>query len=99
MRYVIDHDYHIHSHLSACSSDPGQTTQAILNYAVRSGMKQICIADHYWDSAVDGASDWYQPQNFDHISKSKPLPQDESCRFLFGCETDMDRFFTIGCPK
>jgi len=99
MRFIIDHDYHIHSQLSSCSSDPEQTPQAILDYAVRRGFKQICITDHYWDAAVEGASNWYQPQNFDHIAEAKPLPQDDSCRFLFGCETDMDRFFKIGCPK
>ena len=99
MKFVIDHDYHIHSMLSSCSSDPEQTAERILAYAKENGLKKICLTDHYWDDAVEGASNWYKPQNFEHISKACPLPQDENCEFLFGCETDMDRFFKIGVPK
>ncbi len=99
MRYKVDHDYHIHSFLSTCSNDPLQTRESILQYAKDKGLERICITDHYWDSSVPGASGWYQPQNFDHISRSKPLPQADDIEFMFGCETDMDRFMTIGCPE
>ena len=34
MSFSIDHDYHIHSVLSACSNDPEQSTQNILQYAL-----------------------------------------------------------------
>ena len=98
MRFKVDHDYHIHSKLSACSRDPEQTNENILEYARKNGFSKICLADHYWDSAVDGASGWYKPQNFDHLSKAKPLPQSEGNEFLFGCECEMDKFFTIGIP-
>ena len=98
MKFQIDHDYHIHSVLSSCSRDPEQSTQRILQYAKDKGLKEICITDHYWDSAVEGASGWYAPQNFDHISQAKPLPQAEGIRFLFGCETEMDKFMTVGMP-
>lgn len=99
MKFIIDHDYHIHSYLSACSSDPEQTTERILQYAKANGLSEICLTDHYWDSAVSGASGWYMPQNFDYISQSKPLPQDNSVKFLFGCETEMDKFLTLGIPQ
>lgn len=99
MRYIIDHDFHIHSRLSSCSSDPEQMTERILKYASENGFNKICISDHYWDSAVSGASDWYQSQNFDHIKASLPLPQSDSCKFLFACETDMDKNFRLGIPK
>ena len=33
MKYVIDHDLHIHSLLSSCSRDPEQNTEAILRHA------------------------------------------------------------------
>ncbi len=98
MRYQIDHDYHIHSELSSCSRDPEQSPARILQYAQDFGLKKICITDHYWDSAVQGASKWYVPQDFAHIEKAKPLPQAEGIEFLFGCETDMDRFGTVGVP-
>lgn len=99
MKFKIDHDYHIHSQLSSCSRDPEQTNERILQYAKENGLSEICLTDHYWDSDVPGASGWYMPQNFDHISQAKPLPQDDSVKFLFGCETDMDKFLTVGMPQ
>ena len=99
MSFRVDHDMHIHSQLSACSSDPEQNVQNILQYALDNQLNTIVLTDHYWDNTVPGASNWYKPQDFDWISKSKPLPQHESCRFLFGCETDMDRFGVIGVPE
>ena len=95
-KFRIDHDLHIHSQLSSCSSDPGQTTEAILAYARKNGLRTICLTDHFWDASVPGASDWYKPQDFAHISQALPLPQAPDCRFLFGCEGDMDRTFSVG---
>ena len=86
MRYKIDHDLHIHSKLSSCSRDPGQTTEAILRYAEENGLKKICITDHYWDEKVPGASSWYAPQNTTHIRESLPLPKSDKVEFLFACE-------------
>lgn len=99
MKFKIDHDYHIHSNLSTCSRDPEQTTEKILQYAKDFGLSEICITDHYWDSAVDGASAWYRSQNFEHISKNLPLPKSDGIKFLFGCETEIDKNFTLGLPK
>ncbi|MBQ8849004.1 MAG: PHP domain-containing protein [Clostridia bacterium] len=98
MKYKIDHDYHIHSLLSSCSRDAEQTAERILQYAKDNSLSRICITDHYWDSAVEGASKWYEPQNFEHISRALPLPQADGIEFLFGCETDMDMHRTIGIP-
>ena len=94
--YVIDHDLHIHSQLSLCSSDPAQTTGRILKYAEENGLTTICLTDHFWDPAVPGASEWYAIQNLEHIKEALPLPQSDGVRFLFGCETEMDKYFTIG---
>ena len=99
MKFKIDHDYHIHTHLSSCSRDEKQTVENILAYAKEAGLSKICVTDHYWDAAVPGASAWYAPQNFDHIKKSLPLPKADGVEFLFGCECDMDKFFTVGIPK
>jgi len=99
MRYRVDHDYHIHSQLSFCSNDPGQTNERILQYAKENGLSRICLTNHYWDSAVPGASEWYQLQNFDHLYQAQPLPQAENIQFMFGCETDMDKYLTIGIPE
>ncbi len=96
MKYIVDHDYHIHSKLSTCSSDPLQTPDRMLRYAKEHGLKRICIADHFWDDAVEGASDWYAPQDYAHISESLPLPQDADVEFLFACETELDKNLTLG---
>jgi histidinol phosphatase-like PHP family hydrolase len=99
MRYIIDHDYHIHSRLSTCSSCAEQSPERILQYAKEYGLKKICITDHYWDSTVEGASEWYKPQNYEHIAKSLPLPQCDGVEFLFGCETELDKNLTLGIPE
>ena len=99
MRYSFDHDLHIHSQISACSNHPEQTTERLLQYAKDNNLSTICLTDHFWDDAVEGASDWYFPQNYDHISKAKPLPQAEGIRFLFGCETELDKFLKVGISK
>ncbi|MBQ8636519.1 MAG: PHP domain-containing protein [Clostridia bacterium] len=99
MRYVVDHDLHIHSMLSECSSDPEQTSERILAYAEEKGLKTVCLTNHFWDEAVPGASDWYEPQNYKHIASAKPLPQSKDVRFLFGCETELDKDMTLGLSK
>lgn len=99
MRYIVDNDLHIHSLLSACSNDPEQTSGRILEYAKKCGLKTVCLTNHFWDSAVTGASEWYAPQDFEHIAKAKPLPVCEGIRFLFGCEADMDKDLCIGLCK
>ena len=96
MRYIVDHDYHIHSQISACSNDPEQTPERILSYAQENGFRRIVLTDHFWDDQVPGASDWYKPQNFDRIVKARPLPQGEDVAFLFGAEADMDMHLTVG---
>ena len=99
MKFQIDHDLHIHSHLSSCSHDENQTPESILAYARKEGLKKIAITDHFWDEKVDGASEWYAPQNFEHVSSSLPLPKEDGISFLFGCESEMDKFFTLGISR
>ena len=96
MRYILDHDLHIHSQISLCSNDPGQTSEFLVEYAKKNGLKHIVLTNHYWDENVAGASDWYQMQNYAHISKALPLPNDDEVTMHFGCETEMDQFFTVG---
>ena len=89
-------DFHIHTFLSSCSSDPEQTLQRVLQYAQENGLTDICITDHLWDTAVSGASDWYRPQNIEHVKENLPLPTDPKVHMHFGCETDMDKSFRLG---
>ena len=102
MKFKIDHDLHIHTNLSICSKDENQTPSALLEYAKKNNFNKICVTDHYWDDAVpcnSAVNWWYEAQNFDHISKYKPLPVDNDVKFLFGCEADMDSDNVIGLPK
>ncbi|MBE6551661.1 MAG: PHP domain-containing protein [Ruminococcaceae bacterium] len=99
MRYIADNDLHIHSFLSSCSRCEEQTPENILKYAENNGLKTVCLTDHMWDSRVEGASKWYSPQTFEHISASLPLPKKDGIRFLFGCETDLSRDLTLGISR
>ena len=99
MRYIVDHDIHIHSRLSSCSHDPEQSPEVILNYATECGYKYVCLTDHFWDETIPGASNWYKPQNFAHICESLPLPQNDKVKFFFGCEAEMDQYLTVGVSK
>ena len=98
MKFVIDHDYHIHSKLSLCSDDPGQTTARILSYGVENGLRRLCLTDHYWDENVSGMEEFffYRDQNTEWVRRALPLPQSEKCEFLYGCETDMSADLRIG---
>lgn len=96
MKFKFDHDLHIHTHLSLCSNEPTQTTDNLLKYAEDTGLKKICFTDHFWDETVPGASDWYKIQNFEHISQDMPLPKSDNVNVNFGCETELDKYFTLG---
>ena len=99
MRYLVDNDLHIHSKLSSCSRHEEQTPENILAYAEKNGLSTICLADHMWDDRIPGASKWYAPQTYEHIRQSLPLPQSDKVRFLFGCETELDRHLTLGISR
>ena len=99
MKYVFGHDFHIHSQLSSCSRDPEQNNERILKYAEDEGLHTIVLADHFWDETVPGASKWYAAQDYPHICQAKPLPQSDKVKFLFGCETEMDKNMTVGCSR
>lgn len=100
MKYILDHDLHIHSMISQCSSDPEQTAERILQYAKSLGLKQIALTDHFWDESVPGASSWYAKYHkFSDLVKALPLPKDDEVEFLFGCETDMDKNGIIGLSR
>lgn len=95
----FDHDLHIHSVLSTCCAHPFMTPDRILEYALEYSLETVCITDHFWDDKVEGATEWYKPQNFEHICKSLPLPKAEGVRFLFGAETELDTNLRLGISK
>ena len=96
MRFIVDHDIHIHSTISPCCHDENQTPQAILEYAVKNGYKKICLTNHLWDEAVESEAEWHDGQRFSCLCSALPLPQAEGVDFLFGAEADMDYNFVLG---
>lgn len=99
MRYVADHDFHIHSTVSLCCHDDGQTPEAILNYAEENGFGRICLTNHFWDERVKSEAEWREEHYFEPLSSVLPLPQSENVEFLFGCETDMDFNNVLGISE
>ena len=100
MKYVLDHDYHIHSMISQCSSNPEQTAENILKYAKERGFTSIALTDHFWDENIPGASNWYNTYHkFSDLSRALPLPTDPEVEFFFGCEADMDKNGVIGISR
>ena len=99
MKFSIDHDYHIHSHISLCSDDPEQSNERILRYAEENGLRKICLTDHFWDETLPARCGFYNQQGFERIKKALPLPQSENVEFLFGCETEMDKDFNVGVSE
>ena len=101
MRYVFDHDYHLHTNISPCANSPEQTPERLIRYAKDCGLHTVCITDHYWDSTVPFVKEknHYVGQDFDRISSYKPLPEDKDVNMLFGCESDIDLNMTLGIPE
>ena len=84
------HDLHIHTNLSECSRDPLQTVENIVRYAAEHNIPTVGISNHVWDREIPGASDWYAPQDFDHIlAIRRQIPSDlHGVRLLIGAETE-----------
>ena len=99
MRYIADHDFHIHSTISPCCHDENQTPENILKYAQENGLNKICLTNHLWDEKVKSPADWHPKQQFISISSVLPLPQDENVTFLFGAEADMDYEYNVGVSE
>lgn len=100
MRFLFDHDYHLHSQISLCSMDAGQTNERLLQYAKDNRLHTICLTNHYWDSAVKiDEHPFYTPQNYERLAQALPLPKDKDVRFLFGCEGEMRLDGVLGIPE
>lgn len=99
MKYIIDHDYHIHSFLSPCSRDPEQSSENILRYGIENGFRHICLTNHLWDTTKKNFYLDPPDQKYSYLSQALPLPQAKGTQFHFGCETDMDKNFVPGIEK
>ncbi len=87
----ITSDIHIHTALSSCA-ERDASFMGYVEAAKNTNLKVLGFADHLWDSAISGASRWYEPQNIEHVLKLKEeLPASrevDGIKLLFGCETE-----------
>jgi len=99
MRYIADHDFHIHSTVSRCCKDPGQTPDRILRYAEENGFNKICLKNHFWDEKVESEAEWIEEHGYSYLTSVLPLPESEGINFLFGAELDMDYNGMLGISE
>ncbi len=99
MRYIADHDFHIHSTVSRCCKDPGQTPDRILRYAKENDFNKICLTNHFWDEKVESEAEWIEEHGYSYLTSVLPLPESEGINFLFGAELDMDYNGVLGISE
>ena len=88
----ILHDFHLHTNLSVCASREVTAADYVAN-ARRLGLTKLGFSNHFWDSAIEGANTFYQPQDYAHLLLLKPELEKLACddvRFYFGCEAEYD---------
>ncbi len=96
MRYIADHDFHIHSTVSSCCRDENQTPLKILEYATDNSFNKVCLTNHFWDETVKSEAQWHPAHTYGPLTSVLPLPSNEKTQFLFGAEVDMDYNYVLG---
>lgn len=89
---VINHDIHLHTHLSRCGKEDAYVN-AYVAQAAELGLTLLGFTDHMWDDAFPGWPDFYDGQNFAHIDSLKEeIAQTEhpGVRILHGAEVEYD---------
>ena len=71
MAFEYNHDMHIHTRLSPCSGDDGQTCERILEYAVQNGLDTVAVTDHFWDESIPCDNPVLQMENYKHNSEKR----------------------------
>lgn len=88
----IKHDFHIHTNLSICANETA-TLENYIKIAEKLGLTKIGISNHFWDSDIDGAFDFYKTQDFEHISKIRSEIEKAASpdlKIYFGAEAEYD---------
>ena len=88
----IKHDFHIHTTLSLCAKK-GATVEYYIGKAEELGITKLGFSDHFWDSAIEGANSFYQPQNWEHVKQLKEelsKNRSQKIKTYFGCEVEYD---------
>ena len=88
----IEHDFHIHTTLSRCANETATVENYIAN-AKKLGLKKLGFSDHFWDSSISGAINWYQQQDYVHVARLRSeldYVTGKDVITYFGCETEYD---------
>ncbi len=99
MKYIADHDFHVHTTVSACCRDENQTPGRLLQYALLNDFHKVCITNHLWDESVHSEAEWHPAHTFARLKTVLPLPTHERATLLFGAETDMDYNNVLGISR
>lgn len=99
MKYIADHDFHLHSTVSRCCKDIEQTPERILQYAKENNFRKICLTNHFWDEKVKSEAEWIEEHGYSFLTSVLPLPKAQGIDFLFGAELDMDYNDILGISR
>lgn len=86
----IQHDFHIHTHLSACGQESA-TLEHYLSAAKKLGLKKLGFSDHFGAKDIPGARGFYAAHPFEHNAQLEPLLREldsPELKLYFGCETE-----------
>ena len=86
----IQHDFHIHTHLSACGQDSA-TLEHYLAAAKKLGLKKLGFSDHFGATNIPGARGFYGMHPFEHNAQLEPQLRkldSPELKLYFGCETE-----------
>ena len=86
----IEHDFHVHTHLSICANETATVENYLVN-AKRLGLKKIGFSDHYGDGNIPGARGFYRAHPFEHNAQLKEKLaeiNEPNIKLYFGCETE-----------
>ena len=90
---IIDHDLHLHTHLSRCGRDDAYVENYI-KQAKSLGLQLLGFTDHMWDDAFPGWPAFYEGQTFQNAASLKEeLAGIDTCgiKILHGAEVEYDR--------
>ncbi len=96
MKYIADHDFHIHTTVSSCCRDENQTPDRLLQYALQNDFHKVCITNHFWDETVKSEAEWHPAHTYERLKTVLPLPKSEKATLLFGAEIDIDYNGVLG---
>ena len=81
-------DLHIHTNLSPCGARDA-VPQSYLTQCAEAGLDTVGFSNHFWDSTVPGANEWYTPLDVPHLMKIRDQIGDTyGVRVLIGCEAE-----------